>query len=538
MKLSSFSFFLIVALFAVSCSSSKEYHIKILATNDIHGAFFDSTYVSRETNSSSLSKVFTIVKRERRSVGKNSFILLDGGDVLQGDNSCYYYNFIDSTSTKHLVSRIFDFMKYDVWVIGNHDIETGHPVYDKIAKEVDADFLGANVIDVATGKPYFKPYTILEKGGLRVAIIGMTNANIKQWLSEELWKGLTFEELYPLADSLVQRVRREENPDLVVLACHAGIHLDSEYNLENPTRFLAHKIKGVDIVFGAHDHVTNNYKVFNGEDSVLVIEGGSRAKKVALVDVIVRKESGEVVSKEIKGEIIDASYEKPDLFYVTKFEKDYKTVKGFSSQKIGTLTDSIQMSEALGGMSSYMNLIHLVQLEATGSDISFSAPLNLKNVIRSGDITFDDLFLIYQYENYLYKIRMTGEEIKKYLEYSYYTWTENKAPAFNFDSAGGLIYTVDSEMPKGKKVNIISMADGTPFLLNKDYSVAMTSYRASGAGSLLGEAGISSAEMSDRIITMYPEVRELIHQYVLEKGVINPTHLENNPKLGNWKFIQ
>ena len=108
---------------------------------------------------------------------------------LQGQPTCYYYNYI-ATDTKNIAAEVVNYMKYDAGAFGNHDIETGHAVYDKWIKEVECPIVGANIIDTVSGKPYTTPYTIILREGIKIAILGMTTPAIPNWLNESLWAGL------------------------------------------------------------------------------------------------------------------------------------------------------------------------------------------------------------------------------------------------------------------------------------------------------------------------------------------------------------
>ena len=125
----------------LSCSSPKDgdYTIHLLTTNDVHGRYFDSLYVSNSTRPSLVS-VSAYVDSLRNLWGKENIVLLDAGDCLQGDNASFYYNFIDTTST-HLYARMVDYIGYDAVIVGNHDIETGHRVYDKVMSDMKTPFL-------------------------------------------------------------------------------------------------------------------------------------------------------------------------------------------------------------------------------------------------------------------------------------------------------------------------------------------------------------------------------------------------------------
>ena len=138
-----------------SCCGPKdgEYTFRLLTTNDVHGRYFDSLYVEDGTTSS-LANVAWYVDSIRVAEGVDNVILLDAGDCLQGDNAAYYYNYVDTLS-KHLYARMVEYIGYDAVVVGNHDIETGHKVYDRLVKTMDVPLLAANAIRTDNGKAYF-----------------------------------------------------------------------------------------------------------------------------------------------------------------------------------------------------------------------------------------------------------------------------------------------------------------------------------------------------------------------------------------------
>ena len=179
-----------------------EYQVTICATTDVHGAYFDSLYVDNMANRTSLSNVSSYMKEVRASGVQP--ILIDVGDNLQGDIAAYYFNYV-ATDVPHLMPRIMEYLGYDAVIVGNHDIETGHSVYDRITRELKMPYLAANaafdrdengVADMdedpkskLVSDAYFLPYCIIDRGNVKVAVIGMTNANIKSWLSESYWNG-------------------------------------------------------------------------------------------------------------------------------------------------------------------------------------------------------------------------------------------------------------------------------------------------------------------------------------------------------------
>ena len=165
-------------------NKTKTMEIKIVETSDVHGSFFPYDFIRRKPKAGSLARVSTYINNLRKEHGEN-VLLLDNGDILQGQPICYFYNYIN-TKDENIAAKIINYMKYDAATIGNHDVETGHAVYDKWASEVKCPMLGANVIDVKTQKPYFLPYTVFERQGAKIAVIGMLTPAIPNWLTENL----------------------------------------------------------------------------------------------------------------------------------------------------------------------------------------------------------------------------------------------------------------------------------------------------------------------------------------------------------------
>ena len=545
-----------IILISASCNiRNGSYNAEIYAVNDIHGTLFDSLYVEGKTNKASLANVSAFLNERRNEIGSDKVAMIDLGDALQGDNSVFYANYVDTASAdKHLFTRIAEYINYDAMIVGNHDIETGHSVYDKIASETSIPYLAANAVDQNTGKCYFKPYTIIKKGGIDIAIIGMTNPNIKKWLGEELWRGIDFLPIEGIAQSLIDEVKAKHNPDFTILAIHAGLGDGSGSDVENPARFLAATLKGIDVVLSSHDHQTACEKIWNGTDSVLVMEGGSRCKNLIKVEIGANFENGKLLDKKISGELLPMQGSAVDKEYLAAFREDYLKTKAFTNQEIGTLNDEINTVDAFFGPSSYLNLIHSVQLAESGADISMAAPLTYNGKVEAGKLIYHDLFTIYPFENQLYVISLTGKQILDCLEYSYDTWISTMKsskdhllrikfdekggrynfvyPAFNFDSAAGLVYDVDVRESFGSRVKIKSMADGTPFDTANIYKVAMSSYRANGGGDLLTKgAGIPKEQLPSIILEKKDDIRGMIYNFY-KNGNTSAKMIE-----AQWSFV-
>lgn len=518
-----------------SCAE-RTYHIELFSTNDLHGTLMSRGYTSDDYRPS-LSSAYGYLDSIRGVFGDGNVMLVDCGDVLQGDNATYYYNFVDDT-TGHIVARVFNFMGYDVAVPGNHDFEAGHEVYDRLAEQLDMPYIAANAYHVEDGTPYFEPYTIIKKGGLKIAVIGITNANVKSFISPEKYSGIDFCPAEDVVFGYVEEVQKKYRPDLTVLAVHCGLGEKDVQSIENNAMYLAANVPGVDVVLAGHDHRFMATLVQGVDGEVAVCEAGSKAKAISRISIDVTKKGGKVLAKKIEPMTIDLRKAKPSAEFDTEFEADYSTVNGYSNRIIGELKHDLDLAFENRKRSEFLAWIHNVQLSVPGVDISITAPLVTEGVIPAGPIRFNDLFTLYRFENLLYVLKMSGAEVQRFLEAAYDGRISGKGPMYNYDSAGGLVYTVDGTLPRGERINIVSMADGTPFDPEKIYNVAMTSYRASGAGGLLKAAGVDPSEVQDRLVAIHPEVRMMLHDYILENGEIDVHEIAGRKINGTWRFIK
>lgn len=556
-RIHAYLLFILVALSSCTRPADGEYTFRILTVNDVHGHYFDSLYVSDDTQNSLLS-VSWYADSIRVADGAENVVLIDDGDCLQGDNAAYYSNYVD-TQSKHIFARMVEAIGFDAVVVGNHDIETGHQVYDRMVKTMKVPFLAANAIRTDNASPYFQEYVTLKRHGLKITIIGFTNPNIKSWLSPLLWEGMEFKSLLPFAQETVDRIVSKEKSDIVIVGIHAGTGKGDGTLLESQGLDLFKSLRGVDFVICAHDH----RPVVHVSDSICLINAGSHCRNLGFGTVNVKVEGGKVVSKSLDAELLTLDKNKVNTELKEEFHKDYEAVKAFTLKEVGELKGNLITREAYMGMSDYINLVHTLSIGCAPAQISFAAPLTFNGTIKEGTLLYNDLFTIYPYENQLFVVKMSGSEIKAYLESSYETWintitSPNQSllkivkradprtrqdmwsfvnPYYNFDSAAGLIYEVDVTKPFGHRVNISSMADGSAFNMDTVYNVAMTSYRASGGGGHMKAAGVDTDKIDERVVEYYPEIRNILYDYLVKNSTIDPLVTGDESVIGKWKFV-
>lgn len=534
---------------------NKHLEIKIIHTTDVHGKFFPYDFINSCKRNGSLARVSTYVKRLRKEYSER-LILLDGGDILQGQPTCYYCNYINTEKT-NVAARVINLMEYDAQTIGNHDIETGHKVYDKYCLETNCDILAANAIDINSLKPYFKPYKMMEIDGLRIAIIGMLTPTISHWLNEQLWSGMKFEGIPESMDKWTRHVREVEHANIVIGLFHSGFEggINDNGIRENQSIETAANVAGIDLILCGHDHrLKKMTQTFGYTKKINIINPSSNANYISESTITANRTQSGWQLDGIESNIVNVEDETPDEEFLSHFTEDIEEVKKYVNRIIGTIEKSIFTKDSFFGPAPFSDFIHDVQMETTGADISLNAPLQFDACIKKGEIHVSDMFNLYTYENQLYTIRMSGKEIHDLLEMSYRQWVDTMKSkddhimlmnqdnngryhwqnlAFNFDSAAGIDYEVDVTKENGHKVKILRMSDGRPFNEDKTYIVAMNSYRGNGGGELLTKgAGIPLEEIKSRIEHISEkDQRRLLMEYIESHSHINPQAHKN------WKFI-
>ncbi|MDL2239045.1 bifunctional metallophosphatase/5'-nucleotidase [Bacteroidales bacterium OttesenSCG-928-K03] len=533
--------------------------IEIIATSDIHGAIFPIDIVMGKDNVASLAHIVSYVNMQR-GLSDREILLLDNGDYLQGNPFVYYYNFIKK-DTMHIGAQVFNDMGYDCMCIGNHDFEGGHDIYDKFKNDLQCPLLGANVIDVNTGKPYFQAYEIFERCGKKIAVLGLTTPATNTWIPETLISGLDFQDMLEAAKYWVSYIKEVEKPDVLIGLFHSGVDFtfnyqdSTTYKNENASLLVAKQVDGIDVIIAGHDHQGHNLKIKNNfGNEVIIIAPTSNAKDFCSIEINFDDDNKKTIDTHIYTTYsLNINYP-----FLNRYNSQILEVEDYFAEPLGIITENMNAVDGIFKNDAITNIIHTVQLEATGADISLAAPLSTSSKITKGMQKRKDLFKLYRFDNFLYCMEFTGKEILGILEFSYWQWFNQMyskddyllryklvkgeltsrrfpttfTPPYNYESAGGIIYTVDVSKPYGERVNIISMSNGNKFELEKTYKVAVNSYRGTGGGKHLTEGtGLTQEDLKTRItfVSKY-DIKHFIGDWLKNNSPYTPNKKEN------WKI--
>lgn len=515
--------------------------LQILATSDLHGKFNPWDYaLNEESKSGSMAQVASAVKELRT----DNTILVDAGDTIQDNSADLFFD-----EEIHPMSLAMNEIGYDVWVTGNHEYNFGGDVLKKVISQQKAKVLTGNVKD-PEGKPLADSYTIIEKGGAKIGIIGMVTPNITRWDSANL-EGWTVTDPVEETRKIIDEIK--DQTDVLIAVMHMG--MNNEYEVKNSgAEDLANACPELDLIVASHEH-----RLIEGEEvnGVLVVMNKNSAATMAKVDLTLEKqEDGSWEVAERTSESLDMSAYEPDKELMEKLAPYDERAKEDAAVVIGKLeggslapeNEIAEIPTAQIQDTALIDLINEVQMYYTGADVSAAALFNMNANLKEGEIRKCDTALVYKYANTLYKLEMTGAQLKKYMEWtaSYYnTWKPGdltisfnpEIRAYQYDMFAGVNYDINVANEPGSRIENLTWPDGKPVKDEDVCTIAVNNYRASSQLLSPGEVFDEGEELPKLLeIDVHGDVggvRELIGLYINEVkgGVITPV-VDNN-----WKIV-
>jgi 2',3'-cyclic-nucleotide 2'-phosphodiesterase/3'-nucleotidase len=518
---------------------SRRVHIVVLGTTDQHGNLFPVDYYTDKADNRGLAKIGTLI-RQVRSENKN-VLLIDSGDTIQGTPLEYYHNKKNNSPPDPMMLAM-NALDYEAMAVGNHEYNFGLPVLEKARSEAKFPWLSANTYNKGTNQTHYTPYIIKEIAGVRIAVLGLTTPGIPNWENAPNYAGLEFREPLSEARKWVPILRRKERADVVVIAMHMGLEQDLRTGEINPGQVanenravaIAKQVPGVDLIFMGHTHRDVPSVVING---VQLIQANYWGRHLARVDLYLENAGTgwRVFARAARTIAVDDRVV-PDP-EILKLGQPYdRETQAWLSRAIGESAAELTATQARFRDTAILDLIQRVQLEAGKADVSMAAVFNPDARIARGPVTVRDIAGLYVYENTLVVLEVTGQQLKEALEHSakYFRAYEpgkspaelvdEKIPAYNFDIAEGVTYTLNISKPFGERIEDLQF-QGKPLAPTQKLRLATNNYRVNGGG------GYTMYKGAPVVYRSSVEIRELIIDWV-ERHKTIPTEPSNN-----WKIV-
>ncbi len=522
----------------------EPFELVILGTSDMHGNIWGFSYEdSKESTNNGMSRLYTFIESERET--HPGLILLDAGDDIQGTIMT------DDLANKnpdelHPVIAAMNFMGYDAMTLGNHEFNWGITSMKKILSKADFPVLAANVKNAKGKYVTGAGTTIINRDGVKVAVIGVVTPDVPIWDGgKEGIEDYIFESAaYAVKDEIA---KLDKDVDIIIVSAHMGTYaeFDEDNGSDSGLKILEVNPE-VDVLQLAHNHsiVKESY---NDVPVVATRNGGRDIAKVVLTldddnniisstyDVIDMKDTAP--SEEIRSIPVVKELHEKAVNYVSGVGED-----GEKGPALGVTTAKFQPENEIKGLpegklrdTAVMDLINMIQLEESGADVSAAALFKDTSDLPEGDINYGNIFDIYKFDNTLYRVAMTGKELKGYMEWAaacYNQWTEGDInisfdpdhPGYLYDMFAGVDYEIDLSQPAGSRIKNV-MFNGKPLEDDQIVKVAVNNYRYSSAIKGQGlAAGKKEWESSSSI-------RDMIVAYFAANSPVTPS-VDNN-----WKIV-
>jgi 2',3'-cyclic-nucleotide 2'-phosphodiesterase / 3'-nucleotidase len=544
-------------------AAARSFTFSVLGTSDTHGNVYnwdyyrDAEYDDSAHNDVGVAKLAALINQIRAERGTTTLVL-DAGDTIQGTPLATYYakqEPITETGAKHPMAKAMNVLHYDAVTLGNHEFNYGLPLLNLWIRQLGFPALAANAVNVATGRPAFRPYLIkkLIVGGatLRVGILGLTNPGVAIWDRANVEGLLRFEDLVATAARYVPIMRRN-GADIVLISAHGGDSGTSSYGpelpVENPSALIAEQVPGIDaILFGhAHNDVPQRFVTNRATGAqVLLSEPSKWGQRLTRMDFTLTRERGRwsITGKQATTLNTNTVAEDPDVLKAVR--KQHNTTVAYVNQVVATSTAELSAAESRYRDTPILDYINRVQTDTVtaalaGTEyaglpvLSIAAPFSRTAVFPQGDVKIKDVAGLYIYDNTLEAVVLTGAEVKAYLEYSakYFVTLAPGAPAdpatisdpavpdYNYDVISGIDYDIDISWPVGQRI-ILDIDPAARFV------VAVNNYRRSGGGNF---PGIVKAQ----VYNAQQEIRQLLIDWAQRRGTIDPADFFEP----NWRLVR
>ncbi len=510
-------------------TTTKNKKITILATTDIHGNILGYNYDKGESfNNSGMNRIYSYIKQVK-SENLNTLVV-DNGDIIQG-NTLTDEMYSNKKDEKHPVISAMNFMGYDAMVLGNHEFNFGLDLIKSLEKQSNFPFLSANVAYRESGEDFVKSHTIINCGGVRVGIIGLTTPNVPRWVGN-LVKDLNFHDLGETAYRYVSEIR--DKVDIIMVMAHAS--MVSEHDKKNE-RDAAEKIlrlcPEIDVLVVGHFHITVKEK----RGKTLIGGATDSGQEVIRFDLTLDN-NNHVIDAQVKVVSMKAYYPSEELSELPVIKKAHETTMDFVTEVIGEATEDFQPKDEITFIpegrlrdTPLIELINKVQLINSGADVTSTSLIRDDSNIKKGVITYGYIFNVYKFTTFLYVVEVTGKELKNYMEWAasaYNQWEPGDIsisftmdiPGYQHEFFAGVNYKVDISKPVGHRiVDLIFKGD----LVKENQKLKLATSDYCYFANLKGR----KLAKNNYIWKSSNTIRDMIVEYIKNQGIISP-QLDNN----------
>ena len=507
----------------------------VAATTDVHGRARGWDYYTNAPDTlRGLARVGTIIDSLRRDAVLP--VVVDAGDITQGNPLAYVAARVDTTMPNPVIAAM-NAIQYDAAAIGNHEFNYGLPTLERVVRQAEFPLLAANAY-TTTGHRAFQPWAISTRRGVKIGIVGATTPGAMVWDRDNLAGKLVIRDIVPEVATAVREVRGT-GAAVVIVVVHSGLNEPSSYDTvaapvgsENVAARIAREVPGIDLIVYGHTHREMPDTVING---TLLMQPRNWATSVAIAHLGLVRRDGRwrVTSRRSSVVPVAGHRESPAVVAVT--EEGHRATLRYATTPIGSTTVGWRADSARVVDTPLMDFILEVERQASGAQLASTAAFSLDASLAAGPVTVARLAALYPYDNTLRAVRITGDQLRAYLEQSarYFRRTpdgrfgvDSSIPGYNYDMVAGVDYTIDVSRPIGERIVALTY-EGRPVAPTDTFTMALNNYRQTGGG------GFSMLRDAPVVYDRQLEIRQLLIDEVRRRGAISPADYFHP----NWRII-
>jgi 2',3'-cyclic-nucleotide 2'-phosphodiesterase (5'-nucleotidase family) len=479
---------LLPLLAALTLAPADTVRLVLVATTDLHGHVTDWDYVNNRPAPGGLARAATVVDSLRERY-PGQVILVDAGDALQGTAFAAYYGNVNPRDP-HPVIDAMNTLGYDAATPGNHEFDFGTALFERAIAAATFPMVSANLRRLPTDSLALPPFVVIRRNGVRIAIAGLLTPGTMVWHRDRVRGRYRVTRLAEAAPAVLREMRREA--DLAIVLSHSGLDGSGSYDTtgvgpEDGALILARGSDRPDVVVVGHSHGELRDSVIGG---VHFIQPRPRAQALAVLHLTLVTRGERLALVHAEGESIALEAARPSARFLRRLADPHALALNWAVGVVAESRGGFQAAQARVEDTPFVRLIHEVQRRATGAALSMTPVFEPRAGFGEGEITMGEVFRAYPYENTLRAVKLSGADLRAWLEHSARYFTRDSAghvalnrriPGYNFDLLGGATYTIDLARPVGSRVTRLEVR-GRPVAPEDSFTVAVADYRQQGGG--------------------------------------------------------
>ena len=523
----------LLMMLAVAAPVQDTAHVVVVATTDVHGHATDWDYVANQPFPGGISRVATVID-SLRAAYPGQVVVVDAGDLIQGDAFAAYFARVAPRDPNPVIEAM-NLAGYDVATPGNHEFDWGLPAMRRIISGAAFPYVSGNLYTLPADTLLYPPFVVLQRQGVRIGVTGFTTPGAAVWNRDKLAGQIRVDRIPVAARRVMERLRRES--DLTVVLAHSGMSGPASYDTtgigaEHSAATLATLTDPPDLVVVGHSHREIRDTVVG---SVHFVQPKPYGTSVSITHVDLVRRDGRWRPTRIRAGLVSTAMVAPSARVAQRLAPARASVLEWADTSVGEASGAMRAAASRMEPTAIMNFVHAVQLKRTGAQLSAASAFDLKAGFDSGTIRMRDLVALYPFDNTLRVIRISGAQLKDYLEHSVRYFRVDPAgrisidprvPGYDYDMVGGARYDIDLTRPVGARIRNLTVRR-RPVTPTDAFTLAVNSHRQTGAG---GYAMLRGAPV---VYDRNENIRDLLVEEIRLQKTIDPARYASR----DWRIV-